>query len=109
MQEQAKSYSHMRREFYEKYRKTIVPCVKRYENKRRTSLFAAILTSSLLAVIGGFIVFIDGAYYNLDTDTLRLALSCFVCSFMSWFWIKKKFENKIKTMIMPIVCSCFEN
>lgn len=113
MTEKAKSYSQMRKEFYEKYTNKIVPLVKKYENSRRIRLVFAILSSFSLIVLGSLVTYFAYIYGDGitkgDVDCLELALTLYFLSYFVWFRIKKRFENTIKEKIMPTVCSCFDN
>ena len=110
MSETVKSYSQMRRDFYEKYQKKILPCVKKYDSERKKKLISAVICSSIFAVIGLFLLF-SISYCRLEGDSLEGALKggVFMLGLSWWVWyaIKKDFENKIKSKIMPTVCSCF--
>ena len=106
--EEAKSYSQMRREFYEKYTNKIVPRIRIYEDTRKTKLITAILISSILAILGSICAFYGFTISSRDNRGIfKLACILFTLSYFSWFWIKKGFENTIKERIMPTVCSCF--
>ncbi len=105
-----KSYSEIRREFYEKYQKVIVPAVKKFDNERKRKLVIAIICSTILS-IPGILCFISlfGGDVQFEMVNLRCSVIfiCLACFF--WYCIKKSFENKIKEKIMPIVCSCFND
>ncbi len=108
-----KSYSEMRREFYEKYQKNIVPAVKRFEKERKTRLIIAIICSSILSILGAICFLLSFFIVHCDGDTregaLKLSAMFIFSVYGIWYWIKKSFERKIKAQIMPIVCSCFDN
>ncbi|MBR6162511.1 DUF3137 domain-containing protein [bacterium] len=113
MPDEEKSYSQIRRDFYDKYTNKIVPLVKRHEHKRKTKLVLAILTS-LALVIGGslllYLAYLNGGIMDKANKGLfKLAVLLYVMSVFSWSWIKKDFENSIKKKIMPTVCKCFGN
>lgn len=112
MAEQAKTYPQMRREFYEKYQKKIVPRVKMFDNNRKIQLFWAVVSSSLLSILGCLCIF-SIFYYHLSGDSLEGALKSvaffFSAAWLAWFTIKKSFEKNIKSKIMPTVCSCFDD
>ena len=112
MNKEVKSYSQMRNEFYEKYRKEILPVVSKFDAERKSKLSKAIVSASILSLLG--IAILLGMYLNaknLSSDSaeglFKLAMTLFVIAVASWFIIKKDFENKIKSKIMPTVCSCF--
>ena len=103
-----KSYSEMRRDFYQKYQHKIVPCVKKHEDERQKKLRSAILGSTTTAILGLFILF-SIFYFKLDKDAtecaFKVALGLFGASYAIWFSTKKDFERKIKAKIMPTVWS----
>ena len=108
MSDKEKSYSQMRREFYEKYRNKIVPVVQRHEATRKNKLLMAIFFSSLFFIAASFILYL--CIINPPKNAKgpgELIVALYVLSFISWFEIKKRFENTIKEKIMPTVCSCF--
>ena len=111
MTEEAKSYSQMRREFYEKYTNKIVPLVKKHENLRKTKLFIAIVLSSALFICASLMLYlacIYGGIFNRSNDgVVKLTILLYMLAYFAWFTIKKGFENSIKEKIMPTVCSCF--
>lgn len=111
MPEETKSYSQMRKEFYEKYVGNIVPAVQKYENLRKIKLVLAIIISSIFMVSGAFVlysIFTTGGFTNREnSELLKAAIFLFSMSFVVWWWFKKSFENKVKKQIMPIVCGCF--
>ena len=113
MQDVQNMYSQMRKDFYEKYQKQIVPCVRKYENERKQKLALAMIAGGILSLIG--LGILSSLIFNPDLDSdaqegvLKGGLIFFGLAYGAWFCIKKGFENKIKGKIMPIVCSCFEN
>lgn len=113
MSEEVKSYSQMRREFYEKYTNKIIPLVQRHENARKKKLMLAIVLSSLLFLCASLLLYLaytEGGIFNKSNEgVVKLAIMVYSLSYFSWFWIKKSFENSIKEKIMPTVCSCFGN
>ena len=106
-----KSYSEMRREFYDRYYKTIVPKVRIHENERKNKNILSIIIIIVCTIISLAIIYSIIKIGNEDAaDSLgRLALFVFILGITSRYMIKKSFENSIKEKIMPIVCSCFNN
>lgn len=105
-----KSYSEMRREFYDKYQKTIVPLVKKYDDERKKKLIIAIISAIACCLIGSFFLynaFISEPSSDAQEGAFKVSLFFFLLAGAVWYMIKKGFENKIKTKIMPTVCSCF--
>lgn len=110
MSDKEKSYSQMRREYYEKYRSKIVPVVQWHETTRKNKLLMAIILSSLFFIAASFILYL--CIINPPKNARgpgELIVALYSLSFISWFEIKKRFENTIKEKIMPTVCSCFGN
>ena len=107
----AKTYVQMRNEFYENYNKKIVPVVRQYENQRKVRLILAIVSSILLSIPGLFLLWAGFFLQGLDSDSkegvLKVGIFFLGAAWFVWYSIKKSFENKIKSKIMPTVCSCF--
>lgn len=114
MTEQAKSYSQMRREFYENYQRKIVPMVKQFDNQRKFKLVIAGIGSAFFSILGLLCLFLlfagNIARNSVEENYLELALGLmFLLAFGVWYSIEKQFENTIKEKIMPIVCGCYGN
>lgn len=113
MTEEVKSYSQMRKEFYEKYINKIVPLVQKHENTRKTKLIIAIVLSTILFIGASFLLYIayttGGIFEKNNEGVVKLSIILYTLSYFAWFWIKKGFENSIKEKIMPTVCNCFGN
>ena len=84
MTAEAKSYSQMRREFYEKFQTKIVPWVRKYDNERKKKLVLAIISSGILAGLGLFLIFLlfsankyGNAPTKSDMNLLKLAFALF--------------------------------
>ena len=106
------NYSEMRRNFYEKYQKNIVPVVKGFDKERKIKLTFAIIASTILSIIGCFCLLgllVAEGDGDVIEGALKGALFFFGLAWGVWYLIKKNFESKIKQKIMPTVCSCFEN
>ena len=106
------NYSEMRRNFYEKYQKNIVPVVKGFDKERKVKLTFAIIASTILSIIGCFCLLgllVAEGDGDVIEGALKGALFFFGLAWGVWYLIKKNFESKIKNKIMPIICSCFEN
>jgi len=112
-----KTYSQMRKEFYEAYRTKIVPVVRKFEKERKIRLFVACLVAVLLFIAcflflysHFFVTQFNGESVKLYITTLTQLIGfTFLGSLLIWTWIKKSFENKIKRQILPFVTSCYEN
>lgn len=113
MAEQIKTYSQMRKDFYEKYQRKIVPSVRRYNAERKKKYVLSMLIIILCTVVAMVIAYFAITFPELDSeargDFLQFATYVFLSGLMFKLMIKKNFEKKIKLKIMPIVCSCFEN
>ncbi len=111
MQEDTKTYSQMRKEFYEKFKTVIIPTVMEYEDVRKRKLLLAITVSSALILVGIILAFLaakNGGMFEKNNEGItKLGAIIFGAAFVSWYCIKKSFENTIKEKIMPIVCGCF--
>ena len=110
MAEGEKTYSQMRKEFFEKYTNKIIPLVQEHENARKFKLVLAVIVSGILFVLGSFLLyfaFTHGGFCKSNEGVLKLSALVYTLSYFSWYWIKKGFENHIKERIMPTVCSCF--
>lgn len=110
-----KTYSQMRNEFTERFYKQIVPKVQKYENERKTILIRTICFSILMILAGMLITILNislrykGYVEKFDENLGKIACAFFFGAFLIFPFFKKKFENKIKEKIMPIVCMCFPN
>ena len=108
-----KTYSQMRNEFTERFYKQIVPKIQKYENERKTILVKTICFSILLILASILIMVLNislrykGYVEEFDENLGKIACALFVGAFLIFPFFKKKFENKIKEKIMPIVCMCF--
>lgn len=113
MAEEAKSYSQMRREFYEKFQNKILPLVRCHEHKRLAKLHLAIFSVCLLIIAATIIIVIaqnNGGIFSKSNEGLfKLAFMLYCSAPIVWCFIKKDFENSIKKMIMPTICGCFGN
>ena len=112
MNEEKISYSQMRRDFYEKYRKKILPFVQKFEKERKKNLYFAIFFRTFCIILS-LILCALGCYLNftatIDCSSFFVTIISilFILAWLSWYAIKKNFENRIKQNIMPIVSSCF--
>lgn len=109
---EVKSYSDMRREFYEKYQKNIVPVVKNFDKERKIKRVLATIAATILSIIGCFCLLgllVAEGDGDVIEGSLKGALVFFGLAWAVWTIIKKNFESKIKKKIMPTVCSCFDN
>ncbi len=109
---EVKSYSDMRREFYEKYQKNIVPVVKNFDKERKIKRVLATIAATILSIIGCFCLLgllVAEGDGDVIEGSLKGALLFFGLAWAVWAIIKKNFESKIKKKIMPTVCSCFDN
>ena len=109
---EVKSYSEMRREFYEKYQKNIVPVVKNFDKERKIKRVLATIAATILSIIGCFCLLgllVAEGDGDVIEGSLKGALLFFGLAWAVWAIIKKNFESKIKKKIMPTVCSCFDN
>ena len=99
MAEEKDIYASMRVDFYKKFKDSIIPLVQQHDSTRKEKLKIAILSSSLLTILGVLLLcFCEDSGWCVVPFTFAYA---------SWFFIKKNFENSIKEKIMPTVCSCF--
>ena len=110
MAEEVKSYSQMRREFYDKFQNKIVPLVLMHENSRQLRLIIAVILSSILAAAATVLIVIafnHGGLTKSNEGIVKLAGILYGLSYFVWYSIKKNFENSIKKKIMPTICKCF--
>ena len=112
MAEEIKTYPQMRREFYEKYQKNILPCVRKFDAERKKKLIMASSIGGVLILLGLVCIFLN-FYWHLEGESsesaIKLAAFAFFGAWVNWTAIKKNFENKVKSKIMPTVCSCFND
>ena len=110
MSEQDKSYSQMRKEFYYKYEHKILPLIKTFEDKRKSKLLSAVISSSIFCILGAFCLYIGFLKFDereTAKDLMQIAVSLFGIAYIIWFKIKKNFEISIKKKIMSAVCNCY--
>ena len=109
----AKTYPEMRKEFYEKFYTNVVHILSQYEFERKSRLTIALILSSIFIILSVFLIGITFTAHYVDPDVKetfhQFAGACIVFAWLSWRFIKKSFERKIKSKIMPTVCSCFDN
>ena len=108
MQKKGTSYSLYRRKFFDKYKNQIVPLVRKYETMRKTRLMMASILFLVLFVLASFILYLV-LTNKINGKNSEIAGYLYLGAFASCYFVKKKFENSIKTKIMPSICSCFEN
>ena len=98
MQGGNKTYQEMRRDFFYKYKKFIVPFAKKYEKERRTKL----LITSFVVFICLVLIFLLSffALFSLSFCCLCCLLVFFVIFFRKFYMSnKKEYENNIKLKI----------
>ena len=106
-----KTYTQMRNEFQNKLFTQIFPKIRHFEEERKSKKLLAIVATIILLILG--IAFVTIAFNNIETEfTFKMCWLIAGFSFTGALsaipFIKKKFENKIKDEIMPVVCSCFD-
>ena len=106
-----KTYTQMRNEFQNKLFTQIFPKIRHFEEERKSKKLKAIILTTILTILG--IVFATIAINNIETEfTFKMCWLIAGFSFTGALsaipFIKKKFENRIKDEIMPVVCSCFD-
>lgn len=108
---EAKSYQQMRTEFFENYRKIIVPALKRHELKRKSLLVFAVILVIICSIPGFYTIFVLFNNPHLDyeqkLDMVQYIVAFFGLGWLLWQTIKKSFEDGVKPSIMPVVCRCF--
>ena len=108
---ESKTYTQMRNEFQNKLFTQIFPKIRHFEEERKSKKIKAIILTTILTILG--IVFATIAINNIKTEfTFKMCWLIAGFSFAGALsaipFTKKKFENKIKDEIMPVVCSCFD-
>lgn len=105
-----KTYSQMRKEFYNSFETKIVPKIKPFEAERKKTRALASMVSVGLVLIG-IILLLAPLFepFTSNDNNSNLPTLCLLLAWLSWYFFKKKFENQIKKQIMPIVCACFGN
>ncbi len=95
---QEKTYYQMRCDFYEKFKNEISPKLRYYENKRKKERKKAILLTTFSVILAILFFFL----------AIHLLTFIFIASaVISNVYIRKSFEGKIKSLIMPLICSCY--
>ena len=110
--EEEKSYQKIRKEFYNRYEKFIIPTLEKYENDRK-KMFKSISTMIIIFII---VIMFPVSVITLIIHTfdafivfLYFLVGVSFTSSMLYFMVKKIFENIIKIKIMSKICTCFPN
>lgn len=107
-----KTYIQMRNEFQEKFFNEIQPMMRSYEYERLCNLILAIFLTILFAILCVFLMFYSGLKIKsefLGSCVCGIALFLGFLTIKTLPYIKKSFENSVKDVVMPVLCSCFED
>ncbi len=112
---QEKSYYQMRCDFYEKFKTKIRPKILPFEKERLKQkkiadlLFSIFVFLGVLIILYGISSFIFGIVEFCPEMLAGILFSVpfFIFAMVSKIIISKNFERKIKTKVMPLVCSSF--
>jgi len=112
METEETNYSQIRRDFYTKYKKELVPFLICFEKRRKSKLALALTAVILCTLVSLFLIFFISTAGNTAEENKgigKLAIFIFVVGLLVWSFIKKGFENSIKKQIMPTICKLFGN
>jgi len=103
-----KTYAQMRSDFLNKYYNTLRPLLQQYESERVFTLISTSIISGILILIGVAIMFLsfnvtDHHEQKARTQAIFILIGS---ATVFYYWRKKSFENKIKGIIMPMICHC---
>ena len=105
MPKDEKLYQDMRKEFRNRYFNKIAPKLKQYDFERKKRKKAAILCLIFFIFIA--IICLYATKQSGNSFLFNIAVISLILAFWIPSVIKKFFEIKIKTKIMPLVCECF--
>lgn len=94
-----KSYYEMRKSFYEALRERILPKLQVFEEERKQKLHLVIFLSIGLIALGVGLSFF--------VKEIVFVFMFLIIAFIASVFIQKNFENKIKSRIMPVICSLY--
>ena len=104
-------YSKVRNDFNNKYNTQILPLTKSLDKERKKFILLVLLCYLGLIFLGYiiYIISLNGSNSVSDkTACILLPLGLIIAGGCGvYLTIKKKFENKMKKELMPVVCSCF--
>ena len=89
-------------DYNENLRDEVLPILAQYEPERKQRLFLAVLLSAFFVSLALFLTFFTEV-------GLRSTVALYIFATLSWFLIKKSFENKIKKIVMPILIKAVPN
>ncbi len=104
-----KTYKQMREEFTQKFYRKIAPELQKYDKERVNKQEIAVSVSAILILIAILIVISDFKNKTISDTNCQFSFWLFSLAIFIFWTIKKDFERKIKTLIMPTVCKCFGN
>lgn len=103
-QSHEESVQNFRKEYERILHNTVLPAIAPYEKERKTRFTAALIN----AIIFGILAVITYFYVPVEVDRDGyLTWGCIAIAGGVWFWLKKSFERKIKSKIMPKLMKAF--
>jgi len=97
------SISKFRKDYYEIFQNQVMPVIAAYEGERKKRFTGAVI-AALICIICGSIVF-----FTIEGRSAGdLAGLCLVGAFGIWSLLKKSFERKVKSRIMPKLMVAFK-
>lgn len=105
MSNDSKGYNQARVEFADKYRKKILPFIKKFEAKRESTLAIATIGTALLTLVG--VVFLIASFQVKDTNLqcFGASLLLFISAYSFPIHLKNSYESDIKQQIMPKIAT----
>ena len=97
-----KSYSKIKQDFYYRYSKYVIPILSNYDGDRKQTLVLAVIASSFLIILGVllgiFMLTAKGSNHDI-----RLSAFLIIGGFCVYKMIKKNFEKKINARCMCLL------
>ncbi|MBQ7450739.1 DUF3137 domain-containing protein [bacterium] len=100
-----KTYQDIRANFENKYTNVVVPKILPLEKERKKTRKTSFIIMAAMIIIGIMLFCLSSKLIYLRFFGLLFILFSFAVRAITG----KKFENKLKTLIMPYVCECFPN
>lgn len=96
------SIAKFKKDYYQIFQNQVLPVVAGYEEERKKRYLWAVIAAVLCSICGIFCFF-----YIHGRSAGDLAALCIAGAIGIWAWLKKSFERKIKTKIMPKLMTAF--
>ena len=115
---EAKTYPQMRNDFYKNFRDKCYPLLLALDKERKQAIKNAVaafvfiislpfcIFASLMIISGNATLVLEG---TLTGDHLLVIGLVLLSPFIVLFMYSYKFKNKVKKVVMPVLCKCFDD